>query len=303
MRCPAESFPKPQSNSLKRHKEHRALPSPRSIIDTLARFLTERWEQTLHQREITILHPGPDEIHDLRVASRRLRAAIEQLEPFIGAEPVRRMKRPARRLTRILGDLRNLDEALLYFEQFDPLELQPLLAPLARQRGKDVRLVGNHLEELDTRKLDRRINHAVNKLATRIDGNRLQEILATLAERSRQLYLPIHELLPDSTGPGQIEQRHHLRIAIKKWRYCTELLAGMLDRDQSDLLEQLRRYQTVLGDMNNLQVFRTMLPKAKKLPATVRLTLLQRLAADHNLLLADYRELTRRHPLHYAFPA
>lgn len=303
MQCLAGNFPRPQKKSLKQAREHRAFPPACDIIDALARLLTERWELLLRQREITILRPGPDEIHDLRVASRRLRAAIEQLEPFIGAEPVRQLKRPIRRLTRILGDLRNLDEALLYFEQFELLDLQPLSVPLARQRARDVRLAAGRLKELDTRKLGRRISHAVSELTGRSGTGSQEGLLATLAERNLQLYRPIHELIPDSAAPDQIEQRHQLRIAIKKWRYNIELLAGMLDRDQSPLLEQLRRYQTTLGTMNDLQVFGTMLPKAKKLPAPVRLALLQRLATDHNLLLASYRELIRKHPLHYAFPA
>lgn len=288
---------------MKNPKEHKALPPPRSIINNLARSLTERWEEMLRQRGITLLRPGTDEIHDLRVASRRLRAAIEQLEPFIGAEPVRRLKRPVRRLTRTLGDLRNLDEALLYFGASDSCELQPLLAHLARQRRKAARLATGLLKELDIRKLDRRINHAVNELSTRIDTGSREGLLATLAERHLQLYRPIHELLPHSTAPDQIEQRHQLRIAIKKWRYGTELLAAMLERDQSPLLEQLRRYQTVLGSMNDLQVFGNLLTGIRKLSAALRLTLLQRLATDHNLLLAGYRELVRKQPLLYAFPA
>ncbi len=53
--------------------------------------------------------PDADTIHDVRVAGRRLRAALRHLEPCFRAHEAERLRLAVRRLARMLGELRDLD--------------------------------------------------------------------------------------------------------------------------------------------------------------------------------------------------
>lgn len=91
-----------------------------------------------------------------------------------------------------------------------------------------------------------------------------------LSERNLALYYPIHALLPLVAAPEMVEERHALRIAVKKWRYFTELLHDILGGKQQDLLVQLRQYQSLLGEMNDRVVITALLQETAELPETVR---------------------------------
>jgi CHAD domain-containing protein len=53
--------------------------------------------------------PDPDAIHDVRVASRRLRAALRHLEPCFRKRDARSLRDAARKVARLLGEARDLD--------------------------------------------------------------------------------------------------------------------------------------------------------------------------------------------------
>lgn len=63
------------------------------------------------ERELGRLERSPDAdaIHDLRIASRRLRAALCHLEPCFPAQDVGRFRDSVRRLFTLLGEARDLD--------------------------------------------------------------------------------------------------------------------------------------------------------------------------------------------------
>lgn len=241
-----------------------------------------------------------DHIHDLRVASRRLRGAIDQLGPCIGAERMERLQRPIKRLTRKLGVLRNLDEAQLYFENKGNQGLESLLVSLRNQRRQEAATTKQMLERVDCMKLERKIRSAAGTVVTP-DNIASQGLLAILSERNLELYRPIHALVPLAAGPKMVEERHSLRIALKKWRYFNELLHDMLGKQQSALLDLLRQYQALLGDMNDREVFTVLLDEAADLPETVRDAIKNDIVREQRKLLKKLCVLLDTKPLAYQF--
>ncbi len=78
----------------------------------------QEWARRVVEQRLAILErqlgrleqsPDPEAIHDLRVASRRLRAALRHLEPCFAAQEARGLCAAVRRLARLLGEARNLD--------------------------------------------------------------------------------------------------------------------------------------------------------------------------------------------------
>lgn len=79
---------------------------------------TITWARAVARRRIGVLDrqlarlerkPDADAIHDTRVATRRLRAALRHLEPCFPAQEVERLNVAARGLARTLGELRDMD--------------------------------------------------------------------------------------------------------------------------------------------------------------------------------------------------
>ena len=276
------------------------LPGSRQLLEAFATCLVSRWDDLLQLRHQALNCFDVDHIHDLRVASRRLRGAIEQLGPFIGTERMDRLRRPIRRLTRELGLVRNLDETLLYLEKTGEERLESLLTLLGQQRTQEAAQARRLLELLDCIKLERQIRNAAAALVTP-DNIASQGLLALLSERNLALYYPIHALLPLVAAPEMVEERHALRIAVKKWRYFTELLHAILGGKQQVLLDQLRQYQSVLGDMNDRVVIAALLQGAADLPEPVREKQLKNIAKEQRKLLKKLCDLLIANPIAYCF--
>lgn len=277
-----------------------ALPTAAELLSRLDNYLHDQWRQLVSLRQLVLERFDDADIHDLRVASRRVRSAIQLLEPFAGPKTVRRLRRPLRRLTRELGCLRNLDEARAYLRGLHDPALQPLIDKLERQRRKEVRLVRDLLEALPCKRLERQLTEASVHL-TAHQTTSGHAIVALLAERSLLLYRPIHELL-QLDGLGRLaEERHALRIAIKKWRYFNELLAALLKSDRQRLLERLKRYQTLLGDLNDRELLLTLLRNTATLPVEHRAAAEAVVLEEHRRLVRRFGTLLRTAPLHYQF--
>lgn len=279
--------------------DSRSALGSRRLLESLAACLLARWDELLRMRFQALAHFDIDQIHDLRVACRRLRGAVEQLGPLIGAERTNRLRRPLRQLTRELGLLRNLDESRRYFERFGE-GLAPLLSDLARERSREAEQALRMLDRLDCVKLERRIRSAASALVTP-QHIASQGLLALLSERNLALYRPVYDLLPLVAAPDRAEERHALRIAVKRWRYFTELVLDILGRPQTAHLRLLRRYQSVLGDLNDREVFSLMLHEAPDLRPQERQKAQKRIAREQRTLMQQFCRLLTDEPLSYRF--
>jgi len=132
----------------------------------------------------------PEGVHDMRVASRRLRAALGVLAPWLPGSDLARVNPGLRAVTRALGDVREID-------------VNRALLARARTRANPVRAVA--IEDVDAR-LARRLRRArVRMMArfARVDLDRLDERLARLVEHLRRstLATPSAAATADTAGP------------------------------------------------------------------------------------------------------
>ena len=263
-------------------------------------FLSQ-WVELLRLRREVLKSPGLDTIHDLRVASRRLRAAVGLFAPWIAPKRAELLKNNMRKLTRLLGGLRNIDEAQLFFRQHTPAktggayQISRLLSEL---RPGELARIKKALTSLDHRRLDR----AVRKAAAGLNEERIGDDGGTLpeyfAETGIRLYQPILDLLPTATARDQRTSRHALRIAIKKWRYFLEITAPVLERDYRPLLGLLKEYQTILGGMNDVAEFEALCAPLG-LSRHERVFIESALQAEEEILLQKLTELIEETPLVY----
>lgn len=284
-------------------RAEKSAPDLSVVQERFSGVFLAQWEELLRLRRVVLKTSGQDDIHDLRVASRRFRAVLD-LYCRLSSKCVERGQiKSVRKLTRTLGGLRNLDEAVIFFQDRTATEAfsgSMLERTLNGLRSRELRRIGKALNSFEHRKLDR----IVRKIVTRIRLDRITErndpsIPAIFSEVSEDMYRPIHEALAGSTVSGHRAERHALRIAIKKWRYFLEIVAQVLDRDCSRILEQLKEYQSFLGRMNDIVEFEALL-RDMDLPKNESDNAEAILAAEDAKLLAGFRELVERNPLmHY----
>jgi CHAD domain-containing protein len=197
-------------------------------------------------------------LHRSRVATRRLREALPLVKG--GGRERRRLRRELRRVTRLLGPVRELDVALALAGTLsrDWPELAPaldhvstrLLELRARRRARLVKKVSraeiNDLVERVDQLLAQAHGRGTSRLS--IDRPRLAERIASraaatseAAESAGALYAP--------------EALHAVRIAAKKLRYALEVARTIRVAGAASAVRRLRQYQDLLGLLHDLQIF------------------------------------------------
>lgn len=189
-----------------------------------------------------------DEVHDLRVACRRLRAGLWLFGDGVGRKRRRRLDRALSRLSQVLGAVRECD-VLMAAEGLDADQRRDI----RRQRRRALTRVHERLSQAPGRRLRRRLQHLRARLsqdpafAQPLRADLIEDALARRRHRLQQR-------LPTARC-GDPDALHRLRIQVKKLRYCMELLQDALpaSRRQCANLERLRRAQDRLGDWNDQQ--------------------------------------------------
>lgn len=214
---------------------------------------------------------GTDEgIHQMRVAGRRLRAALSALKPMIPMEQYAWVLEELKWLAGMLGPARNWDvfaaNLLQPVVQALPVESElQRLAQVAEQR----RRVAYELVEEAIR--SQRYTATMLQLGQWLEARRWRDQPAS--EQAALLFAPIGEVAPGlierswrrtrkrSRHFNQLtqEQRHRLRIALKRLRYTIEFLADLFDhRAIKALQKQLKPLQEDLGHLNDVRTAHTL---------------------------------------------
>ncbi len=193
---------------------------------------------------------GSDDVHDARVAARRLRSLLKTFRPFVDDGRARRLRAELRAFARSLSQVREADvrrELLLALARSDaPLE-PPDIRRLGRILGADRRTAREKLRSHAVGPDWRARLAAIEQQATapwlrlRPDAS-LAELLARIdrvwrrAERIAQ------------RGPRSAGDLHELRLALKHGRYALEPVADANASEAAEVLRRLRKAQDQLGD-------------------------------------------------------
>jgi CHAD domain-containing protein len=192
-------------------------------------------------------------LHQLRVALRRLRVALDIYADASGDPALAALKARARRFSRDIAPARDLD-----------VLVGDMLAPMARQVGvRAVAELQTRAEPLRQRAWDAAAETAGGAAFTAF----LEDIAAlALAEPRRHGGMKVKKLARRTMEKcwskairrarrfRQLEphQRHRLRIALKRLRYSAESFASLYrEKDVAPYIAHLKILQNGLGDLND----------------------------------------------------
>lgn len=206
--------------------------------------------------------PGPDALHDFRVALRRLRtwlrAFYPQLDDTVGRGTLRRL----RRLSRRTGQARDLEVQLGWLGQ-PTVRLGPLAARAAgalaerlSTESADALAVAFDLiaEELPPAgdKLDRQLRQYEVKV--RLDAAREDPSMALVTGRLLRIGASeVRATLGDASSPDHAAEAHCARLAVKHLRYLLESL-GENPRGAAGAAARLATLQDALGRLHDRHV-------------------------------------------------
>jgi CHAD domain-containing protein len=205
-----------------------------------------------------------EDIHDLRVASRRLREAIALFEPCFPEKGLTPSGKKVKQVTEILGELRNTDESILFFSQLSPeerhqseLALHELLQHLEKERGTAEKSLKSELKKLKPGALKSTLLAALD--APLLFANERTDPFQPLGDFARDAIaaraLPLAERQPHARDEANAAAQHQMRIAVKHLRYRLEILEPLFAAGFAELQRDLKEYQEVLGKLHDLDVF------------------------------------------------
>lgn len=216
-----------------------------------------------------------DAVHDMRVASRRLREVMRLLAPLYPHRDFRRWYRRARRVTRALGPVRDSD---VFIDSFSRLGAglgeggQRCVAFMVGyrmgQREYELAILNRELGALDlaeTRASFVQVAHSIEGTAD-ADRPLASFAHAAVAERAAVVFGAQPAALDERNIAGQ----HALRIDYKRLRYAVEAFAPCYGDVFDELHPVLTEFQDVLGDLHDVHVFLDMLSDADRVAAAAR---------------------------------
>jgi CHAD domain-containing protein len=261
----------------------------RQLLQSHSREFFRHWVKVAKRFEA-------EEIHDLRVASRRLREALALFEPCFPGKSLKQIGKQVKQVTDILGELRNTDEALLFFDQLTDAErgeaqpeLEALLAHLGQERRAARKLLERDLRALKPKPLKKELEEVLAKprLFANPHTDPLQPIGSFAETAIVTRALPISQLLPPAREEADAAAQHRLRIATKRMRYRLEILEPLFRCDYEELHAALKGYQEVLGKLHDLDVFSGLLLERTP-PGAGQQDLLRAIASRRSKLHADF---------------
>jgi CHAD domain-containing protein len=225
----------------------------------LHRALESRVETLMHLLSAPGWQEDPDALHDVRVASRRVRAVLDLVEPDL-YPGLKGQARKLRRLTRALALTREQDVHMAILgelgrrvpELSGSPALEYLLEEIGRRLGKARRAMARDLECLDWKHLPRLLQ--VPSLPDPFRPGDLAGAVWACLEPWLDAAFPTETLLDRDDAP----ELHALRIRVKRLRYALEVLGPGFPVPPEAQLKHLRDLQTALGDHHDratLQAF------------------------------------------------
>lgn len=197
-------------------------------------------------------------LHDIRVASRRLRAALSVYAPGLDPTLAEPLVRAARRLTRALGPVRDLDvqlEALALAEQSPGIKR--LVGTLQKTRRSERRKLVSALHRWDATAFESVLTHALAQPLPNTPLGQHQEAIGMCKAEVMALSESIHD-------PSKVEELHALRIAVKHLRYTVEIFAALLPDEKRASRKPLAALQEHLGQIHDLDVLVPLVAQAQR---------------------------------------
>ena len=240
-----------------------------SMGEVAHKIFSYQFDQMRSHEKGTLKGEDIEELHDMRVAVRRMRAASKVFEAHLDSEQLGPHLKGLRRTLGALGDVRDLDvfrekaeEYLETLPEGHEHDLDPLFAVLEEEREKARKTMLAYLDSEKYARLKKDFSEflevpGAGELPTsnkKHDAlpHRVKDVLPSV------IYARFADIAAYSEwveGPYvSVERLHRLRIAAKGLRYTFEFFEDVLGDNAKTMIKEFKGLQDHLGDLHDAVV-------------------------------------------------
>jgi triphosphatase len=230
-----------------------AVDASMTLAEVAVANIGRYWSAWNRHEPAARLGDDPEELHDLRVAGRRLDAILRQFRSSLPASFLN-VRATLKTVSRALGSVRDLDVALSELQSFsrklpksERVSIKPLKQHLVSERS---RAHARMLRVLDSIWVQKNLQELTTVLAAPsvASPHSSPELALHVApELVRRRYRKLRKRADRLTLDSSVDEFHEVRGQVKKLRYALEAVAVIYGKPASEMLRALCRWQEKLG--------------------------------------------------------
>jgi len=205
-------------------------------------------------------------VHQMRVASRRLRAGLPVFSSCFKSNQYDRWRRGIKGITKALGEARDIDVQVGYLTALSGRSAGPGQAGIAlvleRKAGQRAEVQEQVLGWLDNMKeegviseMEDRLSKAMSRYQSKGTEVRSRAGYAAGLANVTLRVTAVLALEWSVTDPSAVKEHHALRIACKRLRYTLEAFRPLFDDQLKPEIGELKQVQDLLGEMHDCDVW------------------------------------------------
>lgn len=223
----------------------------------LAAMLRRQRRRWVRAFEACQEHFSTKAVHQVRVQSRRLLAVLELARVVLSSRQVDAVTERVKAVLKRFGGLRDVQVQLELLPGFgmDGAQLRPLRRHLERRERRWTRRLARDLKVLSAAHSARAVAGLERELGRNDDrdvraARQAQRVLAAVDQAQRKVMS-----LQGRAVANRPATLHRVRVAFKRFRYMVEALKDEVPGITKGRVKALQRFQTRLGDVQDLEVF------------------------------------------------
>lgn len=229
------------------------------------KILRFHFSKMLNHEPGTRLGEDIEELHDMRVATRRMRSVFRTFGNFYNKQITKPFRNNLKTTGKALGRVRDLDVSLDKTTQYinsipktEFVDLAPLLDSWNNERQIARKILIEHLDSdlykyfksdfdnfLRSSGMGSKTSKKQEVVPTKV--NEIAPVLILTCLSSVRAYDPI-------IREANFHQLHKLRMDFKTLRYTMEFFREVLDKSANRLIEEIKGVQDHLGELNDSNV-------------------------------------------------
>ena len=217
-------------------------------IEHLKAMLHTQVELLLAHDPGTRLGTDPEDLHEMRVATRRLRAYLRAAQPMLVPDWVENIRTEVAWLGSTLGPVRDLDVLLGYLDKEratlhlpERRAFERLLQRLPRER------MAARVALLQALESDRYLA-LLERLETAAQSPAVVEATVSLTDIAGAEFKKLRRAIQESGPDASDTVLHQIRIKGKRARYAAELAQTCVGKPATRFLRQAKALQDLLGE-------------------------------------------------------
>jgi CHAD domain-containing protein len=212
-------------------------------------------------------------VHRMRVASRRLRSVLPLFATSLSRQTCARWRKQLRRITRVLGAVRDTDVQMACVQQFlhdsasaeERAGVERLLLRLEQRRQALQGPVVKAMERLAASQLAEAMEERLKQVASQNEAYGVDVPGRRVYRQTRKGILKrlnaFEAYAPYVAQPECVKELHAMRIAAKRLRYIMQALAPLYPDELAEPIQAAHLCQTRLGDIHDCDMWIDTLPR------------------------------------------